>query len=273
MDNPSNPTSFAFGFPDSKGNTPHDRLARISAKLEDLRGQLLNHSLYSTLGDLQAVRRFMEHHVYAVWDFMSLLKALQRSICCVSVPWTPPLDRAAARLINEIVLAEESDEDGEHGFASHYDLYRRAMQQAGADIVAIDLVIQAIRDGASLEAAMLLAEPPAGAIPFVRQTFELIESGNLPAIASAFTFGRENLLPGLFQKIVSEINAKSGGTLNEFVYYLDRHISLDGDDHGPKARLLVAALCGDDDAKWRAAEKAAAASLEARLDLWNAMVA
>jgi hypothetical protein len=278
MPRPIQSNTSTTSFPESKGTHPHgvigtNRLARISAKLEPLRVQLLNHPLYPTMGDIGAVRRFMEHHVYAVWDFMSLLKALQRSICCVNVPWTPPADRAAARLVNEIVLAEESDEDGEGGFASHYDLYWQAMRQTGADTTAIDVFIQAIREGASLEGALAVADPPAGVVPFVRHTFGLIESGNLPAIASAFTFGRENLLPGLFQKIVDEVNAKSRGALSEFVYYLDRHISLDGDDHGPKARLLVAALCGDDDAKWQAAEQAAVESLEVRLALWNAMMA
>ena len=109
------------------------RLELLQSRLAPLRDSLLAHPIYDRIDTIEDLRLFMEHHVFAVWDFMSLLKALQRLVCCVDVPWTPPLDSAACRFVNEIVLGEESDEDGQGGFTSHFELYRRAMRQSGAE--------------------------------------------------------------------------------------------------------------------------------------------
>src|SRR2546425_11084063 len=99
---------------------------------------LLRMLLEEEIDRLDSLRLFMEHHAFAVWDFMSLLKALQRRLCCVEVPWLPAVDPLGSRLVNEIVLAEESDDDGRGGFASHFDLYHRAMTRCGANSAPID---------------------------------------------------------------------------------------------------------------------------------------
>jgi hypothetical protein len=248
-----------------------DPWSRISQSIEPLLQSLLAHPVYEQVGNLHGIQVFMQHHVFAVWDFMSLLKALQRQVCCVAIPWLPPPNAHAARLINEIVLGEETDATPEGGYASHYDLYHRAMQTCGADTAPVDRFLAALRSGHTVAAALQQAQTPAAVQAFVRQTFELIESGNLPAIAAAFTFGREDLLPGLFERLVAHVNTVSAGSLEPFLYYLDRHVSLDQDEHGPLARQLVATICGDDPARWQAAEDAAQAALRARLDLWNAL--
>jgi hypothetical protein len=71
---------------------------------------IVAHPVFRRLTSVTALRIFMEHHVYAVWDFMSLLKALQRAVTCIELPWVPCGDPAARRFINEIVLDEESDQ-------------------------------------------------------------------------------------------------------------------------------------------------------------------
>lgn len=243
-------------------------LQDIRTAIAPLRHALLNHSVYEALRDPDALRSFMSRHVFAVWDFMSLLKALQQRVCCVAVPWLPPADGEACRLVNEIVLAEESDEDGAGGHAGHFELYRRAMAEFGADAAGIDAFLAALREDRPVRGALRAAGVDAAVRRFVTHTFDEIAAGDPCRIAAAFTFGREDLLPGVFGRIVEE-TARREGNLSTFNYYLKRHIDLDGDEHGPAAERLVAALCGDDPEKWQAAQQSAVAALQARLDLWD----
>ena len=246
-----------------------NRVQQIQERLTPLKAALLNHPLYQEIDRLDSLRLFMEHHAFAVWDFMSLLKALQRRLCCVEVPWLPAVDPLGSRLVNEIVLAEESDDDGRGGFASHFDLYHRAMTRCGANSAPIDGFLGELRNGQSVAAA-LESVGVAECVPrFVQQTFHVIDGGNLCAIASAFTFGREDLLPAVFQRIVDELNVEAGGGLEDFKYYLERHIGLDGQEHGPMANRLLLSLCGSDESRWRVAQQAAADCLEARRVLWD----
>lgn len=243
----------------------------IQERIQVVRQGLVEHRVYSLIEDLHGVQCFMESHVYAVWDFMSLLKALQRELCCTSVPWVPPKNATLARLINEIVLAEESDLDANNNSASHFDLYHSSMKQAGADTTPVDQFLTAVREGSSLQQAYAAGPVPEAARKFIDQTFSVIESGHLPSIAAAFTFGREDLLPELFTQVIAGISESSEGSLSEFIYYLDRHVALDGDEHGPLAKQLVITLCGDNQADWELAENAVVASLESRLALWDAL--
>jgi hypothetical protein len=246
-----------------------NRLQHIQESLTPLKSALLNHPIYQQIDRLVSLRLFMEHHVFAVWDFMSLLKALQRRLCCVEVPWLPAADPLGCRLVNEIVLAEESDDDGRGGFTSHFELYHRAMRRCGANTVPIDAFLGGLGQGMPVSAALESPAVPECARRFVRRTFEIIEGGNLCAIASAFTFGREDLLPAVFQRIVDELNVEAGGGLEVFKYYLERHIGLDGDEHGPMANRLLLSLCGSDESRWQIAVRAAIDCLEARRRLWD----
>lgn len=249
------------------------RFQRIQERIAPLRAALLAHPIYTQINSLPALQIFMQHHVFAVWDFMSLLKALQRQICCVEVPWLPPADTATARFINEIVLGEETDEDGAGGHASHFDLYHRAMRGCGAETRSIDLFLTQLRRGSSVNGALHAAEVPPSVQQFVQQTFAIISSSDLTAIAASFTFGREDLLPDVFQRIVDELNLATSGGLQQFQYYLARHIELDGDQHGPMSIRLTTSLCGDDERNWIAAEAVAVSSLESRLAMWDGMLA
>jgi hypothetical protein len=246
-------------------------LRNLQIQLDPCRDLLLNHPIYQEIDRIESLRTFMEHHVFAVWDFMSLLKALQRSLCCVDVPWVPAFEPSATRLINEIVLAEESDVSEQGSFASHFELYRKSMLQCGASTTGIDGFVNALRAGTPVSRALDLPCVPEAARVFVRHTFTIIESGSLCSIAAAFTFGREDLLPAIFQRIVDELNVDSQGALDTFQYYLVRHIGLDGDEHGPMAKELVVGLCGTDESKWQLAIQSAVASLQARLRLWDAI--
>ena len=244
---------------------------QLQSSLSDLRNQLINHRLYEQLNSMHAMHVFMQHHVFAVWDFMSLLKTLQRKLTCIDVPWRPAASPASCRMINEIVLGEESDTDGQGGYVSHFELYVAAMQQAGADTAAVDTFLTRLSASNSRQDAFAAASVSPDIQRFVDTTFGIINTGDLCAIASAFTFGREELLPDVFQQIVARLNAASSGRLDRFEFYLRRHIELDGDEHGAMARQLMEELCGSDDSRWKSARRAAVKSLEARRDLWDAV--
>lgn len=264
-----------FGFSPERSPTPlHElnmNIATLQESTEALRHRLLNHEVYGHLGLPVAIQRFMELHVYAVWDFMSLLKALQQHLTCVTTPWVPPADPIAARMINQIVVGEESDLDTEGQPSSHYDLYLQAMDQVGANTSVILSFVDRLRSGHDLETAMSEAGVPAAACEFMRVTFQIIESGELPQIASAFTIGRENLIPGIFRGIISGLDEHGTIHTDRFLYYLDRHIGLDEDEHGPLAFKILERLCGDSPTRWSQAENAALKTLEARIHLWNAI--
>jgi hypothetical protein len=225
----------------------------------------------SQLATLEDLHTFMEYHVFAVWDFMSLLKTLQRRLTCVDVPWSPAPSRRACRLINEIVLAEESDDDGEGSFASHFELYLAAMEDAGASTDTVTSFLRHLRVTGNWQTPAEQTPLPIEVRRFFLSTFRVIESAELPAIAAAFTFGREDLLPDVFERIVASLNQRSDGRLDGFEYYLRRHIELDGDQHGEMARMLIEELCGDSDERWESARIAASDALFARLDLWDAI--
>jgi hypothetical protein len=247
-------------------------LEALEEKLQPLYARLASHRLYGSFRTVDDLRSFMEAHVFAVWDFMSLLKALQRGLTCVDVPWMPSATPESRRLINEIVLGEESDiYKGQH--VSHFELYRMAMQQCGASTVAIDRLLFALCDGADLHEAIRGSHAPDEAKLFVRDTFHVISGEKLHCIAAAFTFGREDLIPEMFKGFVRDLNRDLAGDLDTFLWYLERHIEVDGEEHGPMALRMIAELCGDDHAKWSEAEDAAVFALESRLRLWDGIAA
>ncbi|SEB74577.1 DUF3050 domain-containing protein [Terriglobus roseus] len=250
-------------------NTP---LHALEEKLKPLYARLATHPLYASFRTIEDLRAFMEAHVFAVWDFMSLLKALQRGLTCVEVPWLPGAMPESRRLVNEIVLGEESDiYQGQH--LSHFELYRLAMQQCGASTVAIDRLLFALRDGADMHEAVRGSHAPDEAKHFVGDTFHILGQGKLHAIGAAFTFGREDLIPEMFKSFVRDLNRDVAGQLETFIWYLERHIEVDGEEHGPMALRMIAELCGDDATKWAEAEEAAIFALESRLRLWDGIAA
>ncbi|EDM36765.1 hypothetical protein PBAL39_17864 [Pedobacter sp. BAL39] len=247
----------------------NQKLEHIQADIEPLRQQIINHKVYSVINDLEDLRIFMQYHVYAVWDFMSLLKALQINLTCTSLPWFPVGTGNTRSLINEIVAGEESDVDANGDKKSHFEMYLEAMEQCGADIEEINRFIRALQGGATFKEAYALAGTPAAAISFVNFTFEVIAANQHHVQASTFTFGREDLIPNMFFSIVNDMNKKFPDQISLFKYYLDRHIEVDGDHHSHLALEMTAALCGEDEEKWTAAATMTMAALQQRITLWD----
>ena len=244
-------------------------LERLQHSLRPLRDQLFKHEIYRSIKTQGDLRTFMEHHVFAVWDFMSLLKALQGRLTSVTIPWFPQGDRNARRLINEIVLEEESDADGEGGYISHFELYHVAMTQCGANTSKIDAFIGRISQGQPVLEALATTGAPKAAQDFVRTTWRIIESQPTHSIAAAFTLGREDLIPNMFRSLVVDLDESFPGQWHRLRYYLERHIQLDEEHHAPMALQMLAGLCGREEENWRDAEKTAHVALNARIILWD----
>ena len=285
-----------------QGSTP----MRSTIDLGDARERLVRHRIYGLVNSAARLRRFMESHVFAVWDFQSLLKAMQQRLTCTSIPWVPTPDAEARRLVNEIVLDEESDALPEGGSASHFELYLHGMRNAGADTGPIDRMIETLRAGVSqvgkpaatgrhgtaerigqdvagvsqggksvatvVGDAMREAGAPEAAQAFVRHSFAVIESGSTHGIVAAFTYGREDVIPDMFRGLVSSL-ASRDPAWERFHWYLDRHIEADDEKHAPVCRRIMARLCGDDPAKWAEASRMARACVESRIALWDAIAA
>jgi hypothetical protein len=244
---------------------------RLKEAVAPARNTVISHPMYRRLDGLGPVTTFMNHHVFAVWDFMSLLKSLQRQLTCVTVPWVPSGPTGSRRLINDIVLVEESDELGA-GFISHFELYLQGMSQAGADRGPIDAFIDLLRDGKPVLDSLKEAGVPQASAEFTTTTWGFIENLPIHSQAAAFAFGREDLIPDMFDQVV-EVNRDLGNQLSTFVDYLRRHIQVDAEEHTPMAMQMLADLCGDDDGKWRECEETVNAALAARCRLWDGIVA
>lgn len=260
---------FTFAFFMTMDNSISNTLEKIQNNIEPLRQEIINHKVYSVINELEDLRIFMEYHIYAVWDFMSLLKALQINLTCTSIPWFPVGSGNIRSLINEIVAGEESDVDASGNKKSHFEMYLDAMEQCGADTTEIGRFISSLKNGADLNAAYQAAGSPQEAIDFVDFTFSVINAGQPHVQASTFTFGREDLIPNMFLSIVNDLNKKFPDQISLFKYYLDRHIEVDGDHHSHLALEMTSDLCGDNEAYWKAAEEMSMESLRKRIGLWD----
>ena len=244
-------------------------IQQLKAAVEPARLKVVSHPLYHELNSMAAVTGFMAHHIFAVWDFMSLLKTLQRNLTCVEVPWVPTGPTGSRRLINDIVLVEESDELGD-GFISHFELYLDGMRQAGADTAPMDSFLELLRNGKPVLTALKEAGVPEPSAEFVTTTWEFIEHAPVHCQAAAFAFGREDLIPDMFDQVAA-LNAELG-QLSTFVDYLRRHIQVDAEEHTPMAMQMLADLCGDDAEKWAECEETINTALAARAKLWDGIL-
>lgn len=237
---------------------------------EKLLDSLKNHNIYDNLETLQDLRLFMESHVYAVWDFMSLLKALQVELAGLSIPWLPKKNTVLTRFINEIVLVEESDLDEQKQPKSHFIMYTEAMEEIGAETSKINSLLEMIQKNIPSKQALDKIDIDQRIKDFVKFSFEVIKTKKSHLIASAFTYGREDVIPEIFIEIVKELDPKNA-LYSKLKFYLNRHIEVDGETHGPIALEMMHELCGDDLEKWTEALKVGEKALEHRIELWNAI--
>jgi hypothetical protein len=238
-----------------------------------LKEKLEDHPIFHSLRTLDDLRVFMEHHVYAVWDFMSLLKELQKRICPSGSPWLPNGNSNAVRLVNEIVLEEESDvanPNFNNRYASHFEIYLNSMLEVGASTEGINNFIEVVREK-GVKYALSSHAIPHSLTKFMRFTFDTIRDGSTHQIAASFAYGRENLVPVMFSRILKNCGVDQQQA-PLFHYYLERHAHLDGEQHGPMAEELLASLTNGDVVKEKEADRVAESSIEARIKLWDGVL-
>lgn len=248
--------------------TIHD----INKNIQPQKDILLQHPLYQQIKKVTDLHCFLETHVYAVWDFMSLLKALQQKLTCTTTPWFATKNPEIRYLINEIVLAEETDIALDGKRQSHFEMYIDAMQACGAKTLEIEAFLEDVNNTKNIFISIKKSNLHPHVKAFLDFTFRVIEEGKPHKIAAAFTFGREDLIPNMFTEILRNFKANFPETdLSKLIYYFERHIELDADEHGPMAMQMITELCDNNEHKWKEVEEVSILALEKRIGLWNAI--
>lgn len=249
--------------------TNSNKIQEINEVLEPLRQQIINHKVYSEIKTLDELKVFMKYHVFAVWDFMSLLKALQNNLTCTSLPWFPVGNGEIRYLINEIVTGEESDLDHEGIRKSHFELYLDAMSQCGTDIIQVIDFLKLVKTTGDFKKAYSDLNISEEVQNFLNFTFSVVNSNKPHLQSSVFTFGREDLIPQMFISIVRDIDKTFPESVSIFKYYLERHIEVDGDHHSHLALEMTSMLCEENEAYWEEAKQFSIESLKRRIELWD----
>jgi len=240
--------------------------------LLSFKNRLEEHPVYNAVQTLDDLRVFMQHHVYSVWDYMSLIKYLQSVIAPTRYPWVPSGDASVRRFVNELVMEEESDESNIHGeFSSHFELYLEAMNEIGADTSkAKAFITDVIKFG--IDEALSGSNILEASRNFTTQTFKSIQRNKAHEVAASLALGREHIIPCMFGALLQKMHV----TANEapiFHYYLERHVALDGESHGPLSLRLLNGLCEGDENKIEEAIFAANEAVNTRLQFWDGVLA
>ena len=244
-----------------------DILESNKNKLDELKHKITTHPLFANKLEPKHMCKFMESHIFAVWGFMSILKSLQKIITPSNLPWIPNKNtkNGLVNFVNEIILSEESDYIEGIGFISHFEIYLLAMKNMGAKTDQLDKLTSRIIEKGYNEKYIDDVDASAEVKSFLKYDLEVSMNGTLPEIIGAFTLGREKVIPNMFSYILPAIEETS--TSKYLITYLERHIDIDGDRHGPLSMKLLNASC--DKEQLSIAYAAAIKSLELRLLVWD----
>ena len=256
--------------------TGHTNIQISDPIITGFQQRLNGHHVYRAVSTIEDLRCFMQHHIYSVWDFMSLIKYLQGIVAPTTWPWLPADDTRVQRFINKLVLEEESDSftlpgtETEHSL-SHFQLYCAAMREVGADDARPRAFVEHIRSH-GIETALASDLIPGPSRDFTRTTFDFLASGKPHVVAAALAIGREHVIPGMFRALLAGIGI-SGQDAPMFHVYLYRHIHLDEDFHAPLSLRLLESLCDGEETRVAEALEAAERAITARLAFWDGVVA
>ena len=150
-------------------------------------------------------------------------------------------------------------------------MYLDAMDQIGAEKEDIEIFIIDIKSGKKINPTIHGLSIDHAVKDFLQFSFEIINTEKSHQIASAFTYGREDIIPDMFISILKELDPENN-RYSKLKYYLDRHIEIDGNLHGPLAQKMLVELCNDNQNKWDEVYTVAKNCLQYRIKLWDSIL-
>ena len=173
---------------------------KIKSNLDEKVTAVENHSVFEALESHYDIRRFLESHAYAVWDFMTLLEAFQNPDGDTQ-PWDPPVGYQFADDFVHRVGFREGDSGRPR---PHFDEYYSAMELLDADTDGIRILLEAIEDGRSADRALSMANPPVEARQHVQTTLDIAQTGDPTRIAGAI-LARRDIMPDEFSADLNRV--------------------------------------------------------------------
>lgn len=232
-----------------------DRLHRELVAAADA---VSRHPLFEALHTMEHARRFMNFHVWCVWDFMCIAKSVQLSLGCFELPWKPTRYPYELRLINKLLTSEETDLPSSGRPASHFELFLEAMAEASADTGPIKIFIHLLNTGGSVNDALYHCGADRHSATFVKRTLTSI-AGPAHVRAAILCLAREELVPRMLSSL-SETFLRLG-SLAKFRQYVDRHVALDFGEHGSIGADILRSLTRPDPALLEEGIRAATQSI------------
>jgi hypothetical protein len=140
------------------------------------------------------------------------------------------------------------------------------MRDIGASTRQFEKFRSLVLVGIPVEVALARIGAPPHVQAFVAHTMALANSGSTEEVLAAFFYGREDIIPEMFGRLLNTLyRAKhNNDRVRNFIYYIDRHIELDGDSHGPMGRELLEDLLANSPNRVEQARRAACSSIDAR---------
>ena len=220
-----------------------DILEKNKKKFAILKKSLNSHILFHSRLDRQQLSLFMESHIYAVWGFMSLLKSLQKCVTPNDIPWIPNINTSngLVSFINEIVSSEESERFSKNKYLSHFEIYLMAMKRLGASTIEINRLLNKCKKNTFSQKMIDDLSISPAAKKFLKHDIKISLSNSPPKIIGCFALSREKIIPDMFKYILNVIEPTDTNKILR--KYLELHISIDSDRHGPLSKKLLNKIC------------------------------
>jgi hypothetical protein len=242
---------------------------RILQKVLPAQDKILNHQVYKEIENLDDLNLFLEYHVFFVWDQMSSLKAMQKDLTCMNVPWVPKRSPQTRKYINELVLNAEGNDLISETVLSEYESYLELMRESDADSSSIERLEKSINRGENFKDLLDHLDMPKVVKSYLDFTYKTIESKDAHKIAANFVFGKQSLIPHRLVKLLNELNKKFPVDLSLQIKYFESKVMKETGKIEDVAKKIFEELCGHDEEKWDDVAEVAERTLERRLQLWD----